>query len=63
MAGRTTVLVSHRVSTIRNADEIVVLHDGEIVERGSHQELLGMNGYYAELYNKQLIEDALEREA
>ena len=62
MAGRTTILISHRVSTIRNADEIVVLHDGTIVERGSHEELLAMNGHYAELYNKQLIEESLERE-
>ena len=63
MAGRTTILISHRVSTIRNADEIVVLHEGTIVERGSHEELLAMNGHYAELYNKQLIEESLEREA
>jgi ATP-binding cassette subfamily B protein len=63
MAGRTTILISHRVSTIQNADEIVVLHDGEIAERGTHAELLAMNGYYAELYNKQLIEEALEKEA
>jgi ATP-binding cassette subfamily B multidrug efflux pump len=62
MAGRTTILISHRVSTIQNADEIVVLHQGEIVERGTHAELLAQNGYYAELYNKQLIEEALERE-
>jgi len=62
MAGRTTILISHRISTIRNADEIVVLHDGTIVEKGSHEELLAMNGHYAELYNKQLIEDALEKE-
>jgi ATP-binding cassette subfamily B protein len=63
MAGRTTILISHRVSTIQNADEIVVLHDGEIAERGTHAELLAMNGYYTELYNKQLIEEALEKEA
>jgi ATP-binding cassette, subfamily B, multidrug efflux pump len=62
MAGRTTILISHRVSTIRNADEIVVLHDGAIVERGSHEELLAMNGHYTELYNKQLIEESLEME-
>ncbi|MCL5005499.1 MAG: ABC transporter ATP-binding protein/permease [Acidobacteria bacterium] len=62
MAGRTTILISHRISTIRNADEIVVLHDGTIVEKGSHEELLAMNGYYSELYNKQLIEEALEKE-
>ncbi len=63
MAGRTTLLISHRVSTIRNADEIVVLHDGTIVERGTHEELLAMNGHYTELYNKQLIEEELEKEA
>ena len=63
MAGRTTILISHRVSTIQNADEIVVLHDGEIVERGTHAELLAMNGHYTELYNKQLIEEALEKKA
>jgi ATP-binding cassette subfamily B protein len=63
LAGRTTILISHRVSTIQNADEIVVLHDGEIAERGTHAELLAMNGHYTELYNKQLIEEALEEEA
>jgi ATP-binding cassette subfamily B protein len=62
LAGRTTILISHRVSTIQNADEIVVLHNGEIVERGTHEELLAMDGYYTELYNKQLIEEALEKE-
>ncbi len=63
MAGRTTILISHRVSTIQNADEIVVLHDGEIAERGTHAELLALNGHYTDLYNKQLIEEELEREA
>ncbi|MGH9439496.1 MAG: ABC transporter ATP-binding protein, partial [Terriglobia bacterium] len=63
MAGRTTLLISHRVSTIRNADEIVVLHDGEIAERGTHSELLALQGFYAELYNRQLIEEELEQEA
>jgi ATP-binding cassette, subfamily B, multidrug efflux pump len=62
MAGRTTILISHRVSTIQNADEIVVLHDGEIVERGTHAQLLALNGHYTDLYNKQLIEEELERE-
>jgi ATP-binding cassette subfamily B protein len=61
MAGRTTVLISHRVSTVQNADEIVVLHEGQIVERGRHEELLTLNGYYTELYNRQLIEEELER--
>ncbi len=63
MAGRTTLLISHRVSTIRNADEIVVLHDGEIVERGRHEDLLARNGHYTDLYTKQLIEEELEKEA
>jgi ATP-binding cassette subfamily B protein len=62
LTGRTTLLISHRVSTIRNADEIVVLHDGAIAERGRHEDLLALNGHYAELYNKQLIEEALEQE-
>ncbi len=62
MAGRTTLVISHRVSTIKNADEIVVLHDGEIVERGTHEQLVALNGYYTELYKKQLIEEELEQE-
>lgn len=63
VAGRTTLLISHRVSTVQNADEIVVLRDGEIVERGTHGELLALDGYYAELYRRQLIEEELEMEA
>ena len=63
MAGRTTLLISHRISTIQHADEIVVLHDGAIVERGTHSGLLALNGFYSELYNKQLIEEELEQEA
>jgi len=60
MQGRTTIFISHRVSTVRNADRIAVLHDGEIVEHGTHDELIDRNGYYTELYNKQLLEEELE---
>jgi len=60
MQGRTTIFISHRVSTVRNADRIAVLHDGEIVEYGTHDELIDRNGYYTELYNKQLLEEELE---
>ncbi len=60
MRGRTTIFISHRVSTVRNADRIAVLHDGHIVEYGTHDQLLERNGYYTELYNKQLLEEELE---
>jgi ATP-binding cassette, subfamily B, multidrug efflux pump len=59
MRGRTTIFISHRVSTVRNADRIAVLHGGSIVELGSHDELLALNGYYCDLYNKQLLEEEL----
>ena len=59
MKGRTTILISHRVSTVRNADRIAVLHDGEIVEYGTHDELIQRDGYYTGLYNKQLLEEEL----
>jgi len=59
---RTTVLISHRVSTVQHADQIAVLRDGRIVERGTHAELLELGGYYADLYQKQLLEEELERE-
>ena len=60
MEGRTTIFISHRVSTVRNADKIAVLHHGQIVEYGTHDELIAMNGYYFDLYNKQLLEEELE---
>ena len=61
MKERTTIIVSHRCSTVRDADQIVVLVDGRIVERGTHSELLGVGGYYADLYQKQLLEEELAR--
>jgi ATP-binding cassette, subfamily B, multidrug efflux pump len=59
MQGRTTIFISHRVSTVRNADRIAVLHGGQIVELGTHDELIARNGYYTDLYNKQLLEEEL----
>jgi len=61
MRGRTTIFISHRVSTVRSADRIAVLHEGRVVELGTHEELLGRNGYYTDLYNKQLLEEELAR--
>lgn len=59
MAGKTCLISSHRVSTLRGADLILVLHDGHIVEQGTHQELLAYGGLYAELREKQLLEEKL----
>ena len=53
MEGRTSFIVAHRLSTIREADIILVMKDGNIIEQGSHEELLRENGFYAELYNSQ----------
>ena len=61
LRGRTAVLISHRISTVRDADQIIVLAEGRIVERGTHEELLGNGSYYPELYQKQLLEEELER--
>jgi ATP-binding cassette, subfamily B, multidrug efflux pump len=61
MRGRTTILIAHRTSTVRDADQIVVLKDGTVIESGTHDELLARGGYYADLYQKQLLEEELER--
>lgn len=53
MEGRTSFIVAHRLSTIRNADVILVMRDGQIIEKGKHEELLAQNGFYAQLYNSQ----------
>jgi len=58
--GRTVMIVSHRVSSVKDADHIIVLDDGRIIERGTHDALLAHDGYYAELYRKQTIEEELE---
>jgi ATP-binding cassette subfamily B protein len=60
MHGRTTILISHRVSTVKNADMIFVIEHGTVAEQGSHRELLEAGGYYADLYQKQLLEEELQ---
>jgi ATP-binding cassette subfamily B protein len=60
MRGRTVILISHRVSTVRQADRIVVLEAGAVVEQGTHSQLVVAGGYYSDLYRKQLLEEELE---
>src|SRR5207249_3227367 len=60
MRERTSIVVAHRISTVKDADEILVLDGGRIVERGSHRELLEHGGLYAQMYRRQLLEEELE---
>lgn len=61
MKNRTSIIISHRISTVKDADTIIVLHDGQIVEQGTHEELLEYGKIYKDLYNKQLLEEELEK--
>ena len=60
MKDRTTILISHRISTVKDADQIIVLNDGSIVETGTHEQLLDQNGIYAGIYETQLLQEELE---
>ena len=61
MNGRTSIIISHRISTVKDADQIVVMNDGRIVERGTHDQLVEIGGIYAELHRKQLLEEELDQ--
>lgn len=61
MKSRTTILIAHRISTLKNADEIIVLDEGKIIERGSHEELITIKGIYNDIYEKQLLEEKIEK--
>ncbi|RKU25560.1 ABC transporter ATP-binding protein [Candidatus Poribacteria bacterium] len=60
MKDRTTILISHRISTVKNADQVIVLNEGSIVETGTHEQLLARNGIYAGIYETQLLQEELE---
>jgi ATP-binding cassette, subfamily B, multidrug efflux pump len=60
MQGRTSIIISHRVSSAKLADQVLVLHDGQIAEKGTHEELMQLGGLYKALYDKQLQEEAVD---
>src|SRR5690606_15025757 len=60
MQDRTSLIISHRISTVKDADKIIVLSEGKIAEEGTHNSLISLNGIYADLYYKQLLEKELE---
>ncbi len=60
MKGRTSIIISHRISTVKNADNIIVIDEGKIVEQGNHDQLVELNGIYADLHQKQLLEEELK---
>ena len=62
MEGRTSFIIAHRLSTIKNADQVIVLHDQGVVERGTHQELMQANGFYARLYRMQFEKPEITEE-
>jgi ATP-binding cassette subfamily B protein len=59
MEGRTSVIISQRISTVKDADQIIVLDDGKIIERGTHSELVGLRGMYASMYRRELLSTEL----
>ncbi len=60
MKNRTSIIISHRISTVKDADNIIVIHNETIAEQGTHNELVALNGIYADLHYRQLLEKELE---